>query len=76
MLKQYILVMRDVGYHLIGPFDKDEDAQLWAMLQWDQAKGDPRWQILGMTTQPAKDLPSVYAPLQAQLLKQQGQDII
>ena len=62
MKKTYILVMRDINYHLVGPFDSDNDAVVWSKSRWDCQKGDPRWQVLDLTYDPTIGFPQVFDP--------------
>ena len=62
MKKTYIIVMGDTNYHLVGPFDDDEDAISWLSAYWNQEHGDPRWQILDLTYDPTEGLPQVFDP--------------
>lgn len=61
----YILVMRDENYWLIGPFGPGE-AQIWAAKYWNRAKGDPRWQVLSLSPERLRAGPRLHYPDQAE----------
>lgn len=67
-MNTFILVSRDVGYCIIGPFADSKAAGDWATAHWDEDRGDPRWRVLdidGDANAPPRVLDSATAEAQA-----------
>ena len=43
----YVLIMRDRGYKLVGPFPTNNAAGEWGHSHWPE-NGDPRWQTIAL----------------------------
>lgn len=47
--RDYLMVMRDDRFFLIGPFDTGENAGNWGCDPANNPHDDPRWQVITLT---------------------------
>jgi hypothetical protein len=60
--KEYILVMRDQEYALLGPWEDEDSRDKWLHENWDNDPRDPRWQCVKLTSKAASMPPQLFAP--------------
>ncbi len=52
-MKDYIMVMRDSSFWLVGPFPDQKTAAEWGYDRKNNPEDDPRWQTIKLAEVPA-----------------------
>lgn len=60
--KEYILVMRDHGFAVIGPFGSQMEREAWVDGSGWEGHDDPRWQVVEMTEEQGKEAVKIILP--------------
>jgi hypothetical protein len=58
-LRAYVIRIGDIGYHLVGPFEDEADAEEWASSPENNPNDDRRWHVVWLD---APEIASEFEP--------------